>query len=103
MMADTKINAVLAALQAQGLEISRHASDTMLKGWIVGDAQNFDLISPNGYVYDAKTTKAMLELGYISTNVSANKEYMCEYCATANAKENTTCSQCGAPRSFVIG
>ena len=90
-MADTKIN-------------------ELFTDWlIVGDLPDgrltaySGLISPNGHVFDAKTTKAMLELGYISTNVSANKEYVCEYCATANAKENTTCSQCGAPRSFVIG
>ena len=31
------------------------------------------------------------------------KEYMCLYCGSPNNIENTHCSKCGAPRSFVIG
>ena len=93
-MADTKISTVLAALQAQGLEIGGYVSEVLMVGNASNGRLNDDLefIEPAGYVYSPSAIKR-----YIA------KEYMCEYCTTANAKENTTCSQCGAPRSFVIG
>lgn len=34
---------------------------------------------------------------------SYQQEYMCLYCASPNPVANPHCSQCGAPRSFVIG
>jgi len=34
---------------------------------------------------------------------SYQSEYMCLYCASPNSIENTHCSKCGAPRTFVIG
>ena len=37
------------------------------------------------------------------TSPSFQEEYMCLYCTSPNSIENTHCSKCGAPRSFVIG
>jgi hypothetical protein len=31
------------------------------------------------------------------------KEWFCLYCASPNSINKTHCSQCGAPRSFIIG
>lgn len=31
------------------------------------------------------------------------KEFMCLYCAVPNSVERTTCQNCGAPRSFLLG
>ena len=80
-MADTKISKILST-----------------KGWLVGDMPDgrltpySELITPDGNVFGVEAIREFI-----------SSEYVCEYCTTANAKENTTCSQCGAPRSFVIG
>ena len=93
-MTDTKISTVLAALQAQGLETGGYVSEALM----VGDASsgklndNLEFIHSAKYLYSPSAIKRYMA-----------SEYVCEYCTTANAKENTTCSQCGAPRSFVIG
>ena len=35
------------------------------------------------------------------TNRMAQMEWMCNFCGTPNPKKHRTCSQCGAPRSFL--
>lgn len=45
----------------------------------------------------------LLHDGLRSQNSSYVKEWRCLYCTSPNSINKTHCTQCGAPRSFVIG